>query len=41
MLRGEAMDSLVDHCVRDTTMTEQIYWKEIDVDPVWGLRRKR
>jgi len=39
--RGQAMDSLVDHCVRDTIMTEQIYWKEIDVDPVWGLRRKR
>ena len=39
--RGEAMDSLVDHCVRDTIMTQMIYERELPVDPVWGLRRKR
>ncbi|CAG1006653.1 DNA polymerase III subunit epsilon [Anaerolineales bacterium] len=39
--RGEAMDSLADHCVRDTIMTQMIYERELPVDPVWGLRRKR
>lgn len=39
--RGEAMDTLVSHCIYDTVMTERVYWKELKLDPVWGLRRKR
>lgn len=38
--RGEAMDTLVEHCVYDTVMTEEVYWKEIKLDPVWGIRRR-
>ncbi len=38
--RGESMDTLVEHCVYDTVMTEEVYWKLIKVDPVWGIRRK-
>ncbi len=37
--RGEAMDTLVEHCVYDCVMTEQVYLKEIKLDPVWGIRR--
>lgn len=37
--RGEAMDTLVEHCVYDVQMTEAVYLREIKLDPVWGIRR--
>jgi DNA polymerase III epsilon subunit-like protein len=40
-VKGEAMDTLVEHCVYDTVMTEEVYWRELPVDQVWGLRRRR
>lgn len=39
--KGEAMDTLVKHCIYDCAMTEEVYWRELPVDPVWGLRRIR
>jgi DNA polymerase III epsilon subunit-like protein len=37
--KGEAMDTLTDHCIRDVEMTEKIYLLELPLDPVWGIRR--
>ena len=37
--RQMAMDKLVHHCVADVSMNEKVYWKLLDVDCVWGLRR--
>lgn len=37
--KRKAMDSLVDHCVKDVRMTEKIYWRLVAVDKVWGIRR--
>jgi DNA polymerase III epsilon subunit-like protein len=37
--RQKAMDALCDHCVRDISMNEKVYWKLLEVDSVWGLRR--
>ena len=39
--RKLAMDNLVEHCVADVNMTEQVYWKLLKADPVWGIRRKK
>ncbi len=39
--RTEAMDNIVDHCVRDVGMTEDIYFRLVKTDNVWGLRRKK
>lgn len=39
--RQKAMDFIVDHCVADVVMTEKIYLKELKVDKVWGIRRKK
>ncbi len=39
--RTQAMDHLVDHCVRDVGMTEDIYLRLIKTDTVWGMRRKK
>lgn len=37
--RRRAMDNICDHCVSDTEMTEEIYWKLLETDRVWGIRR--
>jgi DNA polymerase elongation subunit (family B) len=39
--RELAMKYLVDHCVSDVEMNEEIYWKLLKADNVWGLRRKK
>lgn len=38
--RGAAMDTLVEHCIYDTVMTEEVYWREVKLDKVWGIRRR-
>lgn len=37
--RQKAMNELCDHCLRDVSMNEKVYWKLLEVDSVWGLRR--
>lgn len=37
--RREAMDNLVAHCVADVKMTEQIYWKLLELDYVNRIKR--
>lgn len=37
--RRAAMDKLVAHCLADVSLNEQVYWKLLEVDSVWGLRR--
>lgn len=37
--RTRAMDMLTEHCVADVLANEQVYWKLLPVDRVWGLRR--
>jgi uncharacterized protein YprB with RNaseH-like and TPR domain len=39
--RARAMNKLVEHCIFDCDMTEKVYWKLIEVDNVWGIRRTR
>jgi uncharacterized protein YprB with RNaseH-like and TPR domain len=37
--KRKAMDNIVSHCVADTLMNEMIYWKLLEFDRVWGIRR--
>lgn len=37
--RTKALDNLVAHCVADVQMTEQIYWKLLDLDYVNRIKR--
>lgn len=39
--RREAIDGLVEHCVADVIMTEQIYWRLLDMDTTDRLKRLR
>ena len=38
-LRRKAMDNIVEHCVADVIMTEEIYWRLIETDTVDRIKR--
>ena len=37
--RSKAMTHLVEHCQTDVIANEKVYWKLLEIDKVWGLRR--